>query len=216
VQQAVLVSGGQFDAISSPDGATAIVSGVYGVTLASNAGGVIRELPVPGANPSLGECEPMRWWNSTTVLVSCKTSRVGQRVWLVPVSGTPPQPLTHVRDGSGPDLGDMDAFQLPSGLYAAALGSSGSFIGKPDASGNVTAINVPGSLPDQFIVAQAAGKLLVRSTGGTDISPFRPSSLAWFDPQTGAAQIVLSAPANGVGVAGVVPYNRDGEQPAWS
>jgi hypothetical protein len=215
VLQAVLVSGGDFDAISSPDGLTAVVSGGYGVTLASNAGGIIRQLPIPGADPNLGECEPMRWWNSATVLVSCKTSRVGQRVWLVPLSGAPPQALTPVRDGTGPDLGDIDAFQLPSGLYVDALGSSGSFIGKQDASGNVTMVS-DASQGATLVVATAGGRMLLREfgTGDTAIDP--PCSLAWFDPSTGALQTVLSEPANGVGVLHVVPYNRDGEQPAWT
>jgi hypothetical protein len=41
----------------------------------------------------------------------------------------------------------------------------------------------------------------------------RGSSLAWFNPATGAKQPVLTAPANGTGVIAAIPDNRDGEQP---
>jgi hypothetical protein len=210
-----LISGGLMQAISSPAGTAAVVTGEYGVTLVSNGGGVIRQLPIPGADPAVG-CAPMRWLDATTVVVSCKIGRVNERVWAAPVSGAAPTALTALRDGTGPDLGDIDAWLLPGGTYVEALGSAGSFIGKQDASGVVTVVSVPGMAHVQFIVAAAAGRLLVESVGGTDTSPVRPKSLAWFDPQTGAVKTVLSAPANATGVAGVAPYNRDGEQHAWT
>jgi hypothetical protein len=214
--QRQLVSGGLLDAISSPDGATAVVSGSYGVTLVSNAGGVIRQLPIPGASPSV-PCEPARWLNATTVVATCgmATSESG-RVWAVPVSGAAPTALTPVRDRTGPDLYDLDAWPLPGGAYVDAVGTGGGFIGRQNASGAVTVISVPGMAQSQYIVAMAAGKLLVEGFGGTDVSPVRPTSLAWFDPQTGEAKMVLAAPANGTGVAGLAPFNRDGEQPAWN
>jgi hypothetical protein len=79
------------------------------VQLVSNAGGVRKKLPVPGADTRYG-CSPVRWWTKSTLLVDCmpKTG-FGPRLWLVAANGARPVALTPVRK-AGSDLGDIGAW----------------------------------------------------------------------------------------------------------
>ena len=99
---------------------TELVGGTAnGVELISNAGGVIRKLPVPRVTEG---CAAVRWWSPTTILASCGvTNEPGPRMWLVPASGARPTALTPVRTGSF-DLGDFNAWKLSSGLYVNGYG----------------------------------------------------------------------------------------------
>ena len=92
-----------------------------GLKLVSNGGALIRNLPIHGT--SANSCNPVRWWNSGTILASCVPPNSGSpQLWLVPVSGARPTALTPPRRVSSGDLGDLDAWQLPSGLYLQAAG----------------------------------------------------------------------------------------------
>lgn len=212
VQGRLSVDNAAFDTIvSSPDGLTEIVNGSSGVELVSNAGKIVRQLPVPGTNPGIG-CTPVRWWNASDVLVMCRPNNgtFEPQLWAVPVNGTTPMPVTQARTGTGPDLGDFNAWQLPSGLYLDALGACGTtFIGKQSANGAVQVVNVPGSSGDNEAVEASASRLLVRETSGCVPS----SSLVWFDPATNTVQQVLTAEPNAIGVYSVVAFDADGEQP---
>jgi TolB protein len=78
---------GFLSALSSADGLTEVVNNGSGLELISNAGGVIRPLPVPGAQEYT--CEPTRWWDSADVLVSCTPNgMMTEQLWVVPVSGS--------------------------------------------------------------------------------------------------------------------------------
>jgi hypothetical protein len=193
-------------AVSSPDGLTEVVSAGTGVELVSNAGGVVRYLPVPGSDATMGGCTPQRWWNTADILVTCTPSgELGPEVWLVPVSGATPTALTPPAT-SAPDFGDMDAWQLPSGLYVAAeTGCGPPFIAKQLTGGAVQA--VPGG--SASVVVATSGDLMLTQQSGCAPG----SSLAWFNPATSAKQPVLTAQANSTGVIAAVPYNDDGEQP---
>ena len=211
--QARLISGSQYSsALSSASGLVEVVNGGDELVLVRNAGGILRRLPVPGADAEFGGCTPVRWWNPTTVLASCmpNTTTMEPRLWLVPISGAAPTALTPLRNGHGPDLGDLDGWRLPSGLYLQALGGCGSrFIGKEQAHGTVKVINVPGSTGNNVVVATSGDRMLVR-----EFSECYPSSsVVWFNPATGVTQQVLRAPANGEGVIAIVAYDRNGEQP---
>ena len=209
VMQKRLVNGSQYDAaLSSPSGLTELVNGKLGVELVSNVGGVVRRLPVPGTDRRYG-CTLVRWWTSATALVRCMSTSAA-RLWLVPISGAAPTALTPGRNGQGPDFGDLDAWRLPSGLYVQAQGACGSiFIGKQGKTGKVTIVNVAGSSDNNVVVATAGRQMLVREFSGC----FPDSSLAWFNPATGAVENVFEAPANRYGVYAVVAYDRNGEQP---
>jgi hypothetical protein len=192
--------------VSSPDGLTEVVSAGTGVELVSNAGGVVRFLPVPGSDATMGGCTPQRWWNAADIVVACTPSgAMGPQVWLVPISGAAPTALTPAAT-SAPDFGDMDAWQLPSGLYVEAeTGCGPPFIAKQLAGGAVQA--VPGG--SASVVIATSGDLMLTQQSGCEPG----SSLAWFNPATSAKQPVLTAQANSTGVIAAVPYNGDGEQP---
>jgi hypothetical protein len=209
--QAQLIKGNKYDeAISAPNGKTEVVNGTTGVDLVSNTGGIIRSLSVPGV--SRNSCTPVRWWNASVVLVSClPRSSPAAQLWLVPVSGAAPTALTPVRNGKGPDLGDLDAWKFRSGLYLQAAGPCGNqFIGKQSASGKVTEINVPGSGGTNIVAATSGDSMLVKEVNGCLPS----TALVWFKPATKAVTKVLPAPKSGYGVLEVVAYNRNGRQPS--
>lgn len=193
--------------VSSPDGLTEVAGGSTGVDLVSNAGGVVRFLGIPGGPLVAGACTPVRWWNAADILVSCVPPGArGPQLWIVPVSGAIPTQLTPVRT-DGPDFGDMDAWQLPTGLYLQAeTGCGPPFIAEQLAGGTVQAVS-GGSA--SLVVATSGDLMLVRQSGCVP-----GSSLAWFNPATGTRQPVLTALANSTGVIAAIPYNGDGEQPS--
>jgi hypothetical protein len=209
VLQQQLITGSQYNlAISSPDGQTEVVNGGSGLVLVRNSGSVIRQLPVPGVDAREG-CAPVRWWDATTVLARCTpTGSAAPQVWLVPLNGAA-RALTPVRDGGGPDLGDLDAWQLPTGVYTQGLGGCGTvFIGHQSPGGTVTEVNVPGGTDNNLVVAASGSRLMVLEVSGCTPS----ASLVWLNPASGAEQNVLMAPAHDYGVMAVVPFNGDGKQ----
>ncbi|MGH3209273.1 MAG: hypothetical protein ACRDNO_16075 [Trebonia sp.] len=164
----------------SPDGTKLAVQALGGLLLVSNAGGAPRELPVPGAGAK-STCAPVRWWNATTVLASCG------RLWLVPASGARPSALTPVRNPAKPphDYGDLDAWQLPSGLYLQSAGACGTLeLNRQAANGSITGVTVPG-MTDSPVVVTAYGARLLVGQLGCDGSG---GQLAWYNPATGAEQ----------------------------
>jgi TolB protein len=202
-------------AISSPDGDTA-VWGVAGdeMQLVDNAGGLIRRLHVPqsGTPPS---CTPISWWSSQSVLASCTdAAQPGTtRLWLVPVSGSAPTPLT-LASGSGSGAGFYTgAWRAGGSTYvtatssaqcpSAASGPGGLGILRLAAGGAATAVNVPGSTGNHNdVLGSSGGRLLVLSQTGCPGS----SSLMWLNPSSGATQPLLSAPSGGAGVVAAVAY----------
>jgi hypothetical protein len=208
--QARLITGNQHDvALSAPNGISYVVSSGTGVDLVSSRGGIIRSLPVPGADAKLGGCTPVRWWKPSTALVTCTPKSDAVRLWLVPVSGAAPRPLRrHLKE---PDLGYLDAWRMQSGLYVlAGCGSCQAaflaYIGKLAGSGAVKPVEVPGNVNSNFVVATSGTRMLVWEASdccGLD------SPLVWFNPATRAVQTILSARQDELGVILVVPYNRE-------
>jgi TolB protein len=185
-------------AIYAPDGTELAVSAGTGLLLVSNAGRGIRKLPVPGANPLLG-CEPARWWNRGTILAECEPKgSAAAQLWLVPVSGAKPKALTPVRK-SGTDLGDLDAWPLPSGLYLQSAGACGTLeLNKQAGNGSVAPVTVPG-LPagaSVAVVTALGPQLLIHGLG---CSP--GGQLVWFNPATRAEKWLFKT-----GAESVVPY----------
>jgi hypothetical protein len=211
VFQAQLSTGRQLaSAVSSLDGLTEVVNGGAGVELVSNAGGAIRFLPVPGTSTTMGGCNPVRWWNTADVLVACTpTQAIGPRLWLVPVSGAAPTALTPARTGDGPDLGDADAWQLPTGLYLQAEAGCGPpFLARQGTDGAVQVIAVPGS-SGAVVIATSGERMLVQEF----LECMPGSSLGWLDPATDSVQQVLTAQPESTGVVAAVPFDGDGQQP---
>jgi hypothetical protein len=195
--------------VSSPDGLSEVVNASTGVELVSNAGGVIRSLPVPGSDPATGGCTPERWWNAADVLVACtENGAIGPQLWLVPVSGATPTALTPVRTAP-PDFGDEDAWQLPTGLYLEAETGCGPPFLAAQPAGNGQVVAVPGGSAS-VVIATSGDRMLLQQSH--ECLP--GSSLTWFTPATSAVQPVLTEPANSTGVVSAIPYNADGEQPS--
>jgi TolB protein len=176
-----------------------------GLELISNAGGVIRRLPVPGVK---GGCAAVRWWSSATVLASCSVANEpGPRMWLVPASGARPTALTPIRTGPGFDFGDFNAWQLSSGLYVDGEGACGTLvIGRQPAHGNERQVNVPGS-GSSLIVNATRSTLMVERINGC----MPGISLVWFNPATQKMKVAIAVSHHQFGVTAVVPYFISGK-----
>lgn len=195
-----LASVGRMDATAyQPGGRTLAAGSAGGLELISNAGGVIRMLPVRGASNG---CSAVRWWSAGTILASCMVAnQPGPRMWLVPAGGARPTPLTPARTG-GFDLGDFDAWQLSSGLYVNGYGPCGTLvIGRQPAYGAEQMVNVPGSA-SSLIVNATRSRLQIERIN--DCSP--GVSLVWFNPATRSITVAIGVRHNQHGVVGVVPY----------
>jgi TolB protein len=193
------VPNGDQVAAYQPGGVTLAVSARKGLQLISNAGGVIRKLPVPGVTYA---CNPVRWWSANTILASCFTINEGWRMWLVPASGARPSALTPARTGTVFDMGDFNAWQLSSGLYVDGYGPCATLvIGKQPAHGPEQQVNVPGA-DSSLIVTATRSSLMVERINGC--SP--GVSLVWFNPATRAMKVALATHGNQYGVVGIAPY----------
>ena len=205
----------RLNALSSPDGTTAVwgVNG-DGMQLVSNAGGLLHKLRMPGVG-SPKSCTPLSWWSAHTVLAYCNAA--GQqdagRLWLAPVGGGQPTPLTGVSGNLSGQGFLTGAWQTAGAVYitsttsnqcsGAPSGPGGQQILQLSTGGAESAVSIPASTNNHSsVVAAVSGRLLVlaqTSCPGT-------SSLIWFDPSTHAAQPVLTARSGEVGVVGAVPY----------
>ena len=195
-----LGSGG---ALYAPSGTEFAAGASHGIKLVSNRGALIRQLPVPGT--SANTCNPVRWWNSGTVLASCSPPGSGvPRLWLVPVSGAHPKALTPPRNPTrSGDLGDLDAWRLSSGLYLQAAGPCGVLhIYRQAPDGSIKLITVPHTNGDNRVLTARGSRLLVQAP--TDCTG--SVSLLWYDPGTRAEQWLIRAPRNVIGVANAVPF----------
>jgi hypothetical protein len=177
-----------------PAGAELAVGNLKGLELISNAGGVIRSLPVPGTKNG---CNAVRWWSAGTILAACES-----RLWLVPASGAKPTALTPVRKGSTFDLGDFDAWKLSSGLYLDAYGACGTLnIGYQPAHGPERQVTVPGS-DSSLIMTATSDQLMVLRIGPCESH----NSLVWFNPATKAMKVAIPVSGHQAGVIYVQPY----------
>jgi TolB protein len=182
-----------------PAGAELAAGSLHGLELISNAGGIIRSLPVPGAKFG---CTTVRWWSAGTILASCSVANEpGPRMWLVPASGAKPTALTPVRH-NGFDVGDFNAWKLSSGLYVDGYGACGTLvIGRQPAHGREQMVNVPGAA-SSLIVNATSSKLMVERINGC----MPGISLVWFNPATRAMTVAIKVGHNQFGVTAVVPY----------
>jgi TolB protein len=200
--QKVLAKDGTAESIESPDGLTVIAGTTSGIKVISNLGGVTKRLSTPIASG----CGPVRWWNQTTVLAACveKHGPAILRLWLFPVNGGRVRALTTQRHGRSPDLGDVDAWKLTSGVYTQALGACGTeFIAKQWRNGSAHEVPVPG-YDNIHIVTGYRTSLLVQAQNPCGIG----NSLLWFNPASRSVKYVFHTPDNVAGVISVVPFGR--------
>jgi hypothetical protein len=192
-------------AVDSPDGTSVILAAGSGLTVDSNGGGVVRQLHPPIA---VFGCSPVRWWNASTVLAGCnaKHGPGAFRLWLFPVNGGKVTALTAQRGNKGPDLGDINAYKLTSGVYLQALGPCGvEFVATQSANGSAHQVKIPGvNGATDHIVTGHGSSLLVQAGNGCGAG----ASLVWFNPHTKKVTTVLARPKNGDGVQLTIPFGR--------
>jgi TolB protein len=185
-----------------PSGAAFVTGTGSGLKLVSNGGSLIRKLRVPGT--SANTCNPVRWWNATTILASCAPpSTAAPQLWLVPRDGGRPAALTPRRSNSSRDLGDLDAWSLSSGLYLQAAGPCGVLqIFKQARDGSIKLVTVPHTEGDNVVLTASASRLLIQAP--TDC--VGSNSLLWYNLGTHAEQWLIRAPSNVIGVENAVPF----------
>ena len=185
-----------------PSGAAFLTGTRSGLKLVSNGGSLIRNLPVPGT--SANTCNPVRWWNATTILASCAPpNTAAPQLWLVPLGGGRPAALTPRRAASSRDLGDLDAWSLSSGLYLQAAGPCGVLqIFKQARDGSIKLVTVPHTEGDNRVLTASGSRLLIQAP----TSCVGSNSLLWFNPATHAEQWLIRAPSNVIGVENAVPF----------
>ena len=191
----------------TPSGTEFVTGTSHGLKLVGNRGSLIRTLPVP--RTSANTCGPVRWWNGGTILASCSPpgSAVPQ-LWLVPVSGAHPKALTPPRNPArSGDLGDLDAWQLSSGLYLQAAGPCGVLhIYRQARGGSIKLVTVPHTNGDNRVLTARGSRLLIQAPADCTGS----NSLLWYDPGKRAEQWLIRAPGNVIGIANAVPfYSRE-------
>jgi hypothetical protein len=184
------------DGIGTANGSTFAISASSGLRLVSSSGRLLKDLTVPAA----AGCEPVRWWTASKVLATCTTksgSASYEHLYLVPASGARPTELTPFRTSSY-DLGDFDAWQLPSGLYLQSFGACGTLeINRQAPNGSVAPVAVPGTSSPSYQVVTADGpRLLIETVGCTGAG-----QLLWLNPATHAETWLFKS-----GAAQVVPF----------
>jgi TolB protein len=175
-----------------------------------NDGVIGKRLLVPG---TLTDCSPVRWWTSGVLLARCAGSSASQ-LWRVPLDGGAPSAVTAVNTGQedsgfGPDLGDTNAWQLPSGTFLQSEGGCGSmFLSRLTPDLRTTKVTVPGVDPDNSVLVSgvSADKLVLRATVGCGSG----ISALTYDPAANTTSVLLGPPVNGGGVQNAILYGRKG------
>lgn len=177
----------------------------------SNDGTLIRTLPAPMANAM---CDPVKWWTPESLLAHCTAPKSSaNQLWEVPLDGSTPTMITAVNSGQGDDpgfagdLGDTNAWKLPSGTFLQSSGACGTaFLSRLAPDGHTTRVKIPGMSDDVIVAGTADDRLLVRGQVGCGPT----NSLVSYDPSADSATVLLGPPVNGGGVSQVMLYpNKD-------
>jgi len=197
--------GSEFNAsvLSTRDGTRLVLGTANGLSLMGNDGTVGKELLVPEAH----DCTPLRWWDAGIALARCDgTDFSYSRLWLVPIDGTAPTPLTAKNDGTqGQDQGDLDAWQLPAGTFVQAAGGCGFvYLAKLTTDGTTTPVSVPNvdERRSVRVLGAADGDLQLHAT----LSCGNGESLLDYDPSSGTSTVLLGGDVNGGGVVDALTY----------
>jgi len=196
--------------LSTPDG-TQLVLGTEagGLALMGNDGTGIKMLPVNGQ----GYCSPTRWWDadSTITVASCHDPEFSDsQLWLVPIDGGTPTPLTQPNNGQqGEILGAGNAWNLPEGTFLQAYGACGyRFLAKLNTVGGTPSkVSVP-NVDDHSsvdVLGVYHGHLELHAT----LSCGSGESLVDYDPAAGTSTVLLGPTVNGGGVIEALPYVGD-------
>jgi TolB protein len=173
----------------------------------SNDGKVTRTLPAPMPNSM---CGPVKWWTPGSLLVHCTVERSSaNQLWEVPLDGGTPTPLTALNSGQeddpgfGGDIGDGDAWKLPSGVFLQSAGACGTaFLSRLTPDGHTTRVKIPGVSDDVLVTGAANDRLVVRGQVGCSGT----TSLVSYDPAANTSTVLLGPPVNGGGVSQAMLY----------
>jgi hypothetical protein len=190
------------EVLYAPSGTEFATGTSAGLKLVGNNGALLENLPVPGT--SANSCRPVRWWTSGTILASCIPPDSGiPQLWLVPAGGARPTALTPPRRASSGDLGDLDAWSLPGGLYLQAAGPCAVLqIFKQSPHGSISLVTVPHTNGDNRVLTALGSRLLIQAPTSCEGSV----SLLWFNPATHAEQWLIRAPADVTGASIAIPF----------
>jgi TolB protein len=200
--------GSEFNAevLSSPDGTELMLGTDTGLAMMGNDGTPGKLLPVPDAS----YCIPTRWWDAGVAVARCNGTEFSySRLWLVPVDGSAPTPLTAENDGTqGPSVADLDAWKLPEGTFIQAAGGCGFiYLAKLNAAdGTTTPVSVP-EVDDQRsvrVLGVADGHLQLQAT----LACGSGESLLSYDPAAEVSTVLLGGDINGGGVVAALPYSK--------
>jgi hypothetical protein len=177
------------------------------LVVVGNDGKIIRTVPTPMQNAG---CTPVRWWTSTVVLANCSAENSSaSQLWKVPIDGGAPTALTAVNSGQGDDpgfgndLGDGNAWELPSGTFLQSAGACGTaFLSRLTPDGHTTRVDVPGMSQSVSVTGAVGDKLVLQGHmdcgGGT--------ALVSYDPVANTSAVLLGPPTNGGGVTRAILF----------
>jgi hypothetical protein len=195
--------------LESPDGTQLVLGTANGLVLMGNDGVVGRRLPVP---EQLTDCRPVRWWTAAVILTRCDASASSStsQLWRVPLAGGDPVAETAVDTGQqdsgfGNDLGDADAWQLPSGTFLQSQAGCGpGFLSRLTPDMHTTAVTVPGVTDSGHVsvIGATADTLVLRAHVGCGSG----SSLLTYNPAANTTTVLLGPPVNGGAVQNAILY----------
>jgi len=190
---------------ASPDGLQLALGTRSGVAIVGNDGTVEQQVMVPGAS----WCNPVRWRARQVALASCAVNEAPPQLWEIPTEGGAPTALTATP--APPDSGDMDAWQLPSGVYLQDASGCGSvYVAKLQPNGTTSPVTVPEATGGtEVILGAAGGRLAIHARVGCGGG----LSVLWFDPVANTSTVVLGPPLMTGGVETALSYP---EQPPGS
>jgi hypothetical protein len=195
--------------LASPDGTQLVFGAANGMVVVGNDGVVGRQLPIPGG---VTGCSPVRWWTSSVILARCDVGKFpdsASQLWQVPVDDGAPTALTAPNSGQedsgfGADLGDGDAWQLPSGTFLQSAGACGTeFLSRLTPDMHTTPVTVPGvDSSSVHVTGATADELVLQARAGCG----RGTSLLTYDPAANTSTVLLGPPVNGGGVQHAIVY----------
>ena len=190
------------------DGTYLLVGDTTGLLVYSNDGTYVRSLDTPP-----GYCEPVRWWDETTILAACIPQDVLDNLgfyhvlWLIPLDGSPGQPLTAPPPANWDvvEFGHADAWRAGGQTILQWWGdcaARGIQVLQPGGTGDWLTVEPSGS---HWIHAQAGNDLVIHSIPGCGdyygpVSLIRPngSLVRTLVPQIAGYQGVIA-------IAGMIP-----------
>jgi hypothetical protein len=189
------------------DGTQLVFGTSNGLVMVGNDGVVGKPLPVPGVS----DCSPVQPWTSTVILARCDIGEFpdsASQLWQVPLDGGAPTALTAPNSGQqdsgfGQDLGDGNAWQLPSGTFLQSAGACGSmFLSRLTPDGHTTKVTVPGVDSSVLVAGATADELVLMAKLGCGAN----TSLLAYDPAANTSTVLLGPPVNGGGVKDALLY----------